>query len=129
MNDYFKDICDWQDEDERWKPTVYQEFDNVFEYNGQSFRFHYKERDWDVLGLTPEENKAMGRMCVIEVNKEDMPMKAENVFPATVCHGKSLADAVAGLKTILNFYFEIKDMTRTEFDAWRQKSKNSGDTA
>lgn len=123
MTDYFKDICDWRDEDERWKPTTYQELDDVFEYGGQTFRFHYTERDWNVLGQTPEENKAMGRCCVIQVNKDDMPMKAENVHPATVVHGKSLKEAVQHLKTILNLYLEIKDMTRPEFDEWRKHGK------
>ncbi len=123
MTDYFKDICDWQDADERYTPAIYQDIHNVFEYKGHKFRLHITERDWNVLGNTPEQNKALGRMFVIEVNKEDMPMKAENVFPASVCHGDSLKDAVASLKTILNFYLEIKDMTRPELEAWRQKYK------
>ena len=123
MTNYFENICDWRDEEERWQPTIYLEFDDVFEYRGQSFRFHYKERDWDVLGRTPEENKAMGRCCVIEVNEEDMRIKAENVSVGSVVHGESLEEAKERLKTILDIYFQLKDMTRAEYDIWSKNDR------
>lgn len=122
MTDYFKDICDWQDENERFQPKTYVEYDDVLEYKGTRYRYHYTERDWNVLNHTKEQNLAMGRICVIQVNKEDMPVKAENVFPCTVVHGPSLEKTLEHLKIMLDIYLEMKDLTRPEFDAWRQKS-------
>lgn len=67
MTNYFNTICDWKDEDDSWRPTVYLEVDDVVILGGTEYKYQYIERDWWVLGNTKEENLALGRAHVINM--------------------------------------------------------------
>jgi len=90
MTDYFNTICDWEDEDDSWRPTAYLMVDDVVLLGGVEYEYQYIERDHWILGNTIEENLALGRTHVIN-------LKRLNIYT----HGKTFEQA---LERVLETY-------------------------
>jgi len=120
MNDYFKDISDWQDYEDPWRPTTHLEIDDVVELHGIKYRYHYTERDWWVLGKTKEENLAMGRCHVIQLEDGGLPLASGGKFIAIIS-GPSFEETMERMTVWHWHYLEIKDMTMQELKEYREQ--------
>lgn len=100
MKDWFESICSWRDEDDDWKPTIYAVYDDYVELDGEQYLCRFTERDWHVLGNTPGENLAMGRVCIIDPHIHNPDSFGNTVF--TTC-GKTFDVALKRLKTTYQY--------------------------
>ena len=55
--DFFREICDWRDEDERFEPRVYRKFEGVVYTSLGPVAYSGVERDYNVAGNTPDHLK------------------------------------------------------------------------
>ncbi len=69
--DFFREICDWRDEDERFEPRVYRKFEGVVYTSLGPVAYSGVERDRHILGSTPEQNSA-GRIVEVKTAKPDI---------------------------------------------------------
>ena len=66
--DFFETISDWRDEDERG-PHIYRTFCGTLQTPLGELKYEGVERDWNVAGNTPEQNKALGRVYELKLAK------------------------------------------------------------
>lgn len=78
MTDYFKDICDWQDDDEK-PPEVYERFKGSLQLaDGRTLNYECMKRDWNCLGKTKAENKAHGPIYEVVCDKYGLVTVSKN---------------------------------------------------
>ncbi len=120
MNDYFKDLSDWEDADDRWRPTTYLEIEDTVTLGGVEYTYYYAEHDWWVMGQTREENLALGHCHEIRLEDGSLPMKSGGVFMASV-YGVSFKEAMTRMKAWYKVYIHLKDMSQEEIQQYRQE--------
>lgn len=77
---------------------IYQELHGVVIHNGVSYKYKGRERDWNCLGQSVEQNRAMGHLFVITLVKQ----------PRLVASGDTLHKATKSLEKLLEIYFDRK---------------------
>jgi hypothetical protein len=98
-------------------PSNRNHCEGFFEIGGVGLiNYHCFERDWNMLGRTEEENKAMGSYieCFAEVPSfESLPDGTPHI---SVASGKTQEEAVLRLKTLIE--------VQRDWQLWRKRHPN-----
>jgi hypothetical protein len=116
MNDYFKDICDWRDADERFvlHDHALDEGHGSLSIRGVAYRYVWIKRYWRVLGETEEQSKARGPMYELKLYTGEV--RQDDGYKHALCSwGDTLEEALKRIEHCVCAWLD-------------KKSKNSGDT-
>lgn len=90
---------------------VYQKLSGRVQHNGIYYSYEGRERDYQVLGYTPEQNKALGHIFELKLLKYGLVGASSN-----------LPGAERMLIKILELYFDRRD--RKPYVNWSMWDKN-----
>ena len=126
--DFFREICDWRDEDQRFEPRVHRKVEGVIETALGPVAYSGVERDRHILGNTPGQNRALGRIFELKTVKPDIIFEALGkkyaieVETGKVLHNdkKKFANKVKNLKNEFgkNWFFALTN--RNLFEAYKK---------
>lgn len=77
---------------------VYQKLSGTVEHNGVYYKYEGRERDYQVLGYTAEQNNALGHIFEIKLLKYGL-----------IAGGRNLKGAERGLVRLLEHYFNRRN--------------------